>query len=638
MVTLLCSSPVIAMDNDAPQQKILNSIVIREQNQDYSESLYTDSVQKDSELNQLKLELEDSKGKLEATKIHLSQFQENKDISEQLEKEQNSYNCHKNNFDLRYFILFEKYKSMCQKSGVEPVKSKFPPLLTIDISSDAGLAYRKGDRESDLIKAVALNHAYAPRILFSLHGDKNPEYRNLLLQTVLKKIETGFNHGLDKDLNALRHPHPLYKNNFCLEELLSYISNMDLKEKKAKLYYYIIKSDWKELGPHIKDIYQSEEMIDKARFFLGELLISGDHMAHLYLGKIALNENMIQEAYDHLFNIDLISSVVTNATYGRAINPEWLEAVECYINLSDNNPNHLNIHQILGKIYKKMASYEEAFEAYFTAYKIALSLGHDSLKLFPIFNACNECTLVQPKDITYNNPAYSRKDKINFGKFRYLGYVFHSYLAEQESEPHKIEQEMGVAQGCLKASVLEGYSDVLETILSEDTAIFELPIHTAKFLEDLIIMEWAKEKKSTEYVGGHHAYYMFENHTTFIKDRLKAKLLSLFYHAPENDIEIKITAAKSLVRFYDSEFTQISGKYRVDSKYNATAEFLNNHKPVMDFVRNLNIDQNSEDFCWLNYMKKYLNNIYTNGIVYREKGDGYSYDYKEFELLKKEGR
>ncbi len=154
---------------------------------------------------------------------------------------------------------------------LEEVKKGFTASnLTVDVDSEAGKLYQQAvrkeeqkDDEAKLLEAVQFGHASASYILFQQYGNENPAYRKLLVMSVLKKLETGFTRNLEEEMTILGHNY-LKECNYSLVTLWRLADHIGRK----KVSSYIVGSTWKELGAHIEDLDQAENVVFNARQFL----------------------------------------------------------------------------------------------------------------------------------------------------------------------------------------------------------------------------------------------------------------------------------------------------------------------------------------------------------------------------------
>ncbi|OJX13200.1 MAG: hypothetical protein BGO77_08500 [Caedibacter sp. 37-49] len=183
---------------------------------------------------------------------------------------------------------------------LEEVKKGFTASnLTVDVDSEAGKLYRDAirsgnqkDDEAKLLEAVKLGHAHAPRILFRQYGDENPFYRQLLLISLLKKMETGFTAGVDEETFIFGH-HYLQEQKYSLEALMKKAdSAIDAKQfARSFHYFYIADLTWKELGSHVVDLDRADEIVNRSKQSLKQLAAQGDINAIELLGKLVAKEN-----------------------------------------------------------------------------------------------------------------------------------------------------------------------------------------------------------------------------------------------------------------------------------------------------------------------------------------------------------
>ncbi len=488
--------------------------------------------------------------------------------------------------------------------------------LTVDINSHAARFYRgsafDGENEEALLRAVQHGHGYAARVLFKEFGKGKPAYRELLLNTVLRKLESGFTAGLEDDMSALGHG-ILYAAGWD-------ITNISSSKPNTLRHSYIATGKWKELGKFVAGINNEEDvtrLIQEARIFLEKSAEEGSLDAKCALASIAMQDNDLHRAFTILFDIKLYKDLKKKATRGMHVYSSWCQSVREYIDLvgPEDSEQQLAAYRALGEVYLAARQHENAYRAFFEAYKRAHQLRCAAEQTFSLLTNCNECIFAQKRDMG---------DTMNMGRLRYLGYELHSFIAQQaenSGDEKLFHESQSLALGHLKDAIYEGYTEPLAEILEQSDALFPSLHMAAQFLEDIVTHEHKKEMSSRVRFGGSREYKAFQNHTHYIRDKLESKLLAFFTQAQEHEIELKFSLAKSLLMLQgdlDCLFEPGTDRTaRLPNKDDALALFFKNHKNVMQVIRTMDLDKvPAEDKAWIERKIYQLNIIYKNGIRY----------------------
>lgn len=492
-------------------------------------------------------------------------------------------------------------------------------FFTTDRSSEAGEAYGSAarsnrsynegikDDEAGLLRAVQLGHAYAPRVLYQEY--KSEAYRELLLAAVSKKIKDGFKAGVKEDMALLGHTF-LTDNNYSLRETFEYaFKEEDKISRKVSYYTYLIESKWRELEGHIVDVDQAEAIISSARQSLESLATQEESEACVALGRFAVKEKNLEEAKKYLLSEKTLAFIEES----QGVRSDWSQAVKGYITLV-NNPEKLEVYQLLGGIYKNKRQYIDAFEAFFEAYKLVVQTQNkeDSTQQNALFTECANIFQIKKDQLYFT----SEKEK-NIGIYRFLGYQLFSELGELGLEGYD-----SMAIDYLKESIIEGYTPALREILENSATIFQTPLKAAQFLGDMVTTEWEKEQefKRSINLNREPEYYAFKDHPSDVKEALRGKLLSLYDQAQESEFDLKLSTSKSLIRLLGSDFARVTSGKALALKHDSTALFLNAHREMLNFMRHVDLNQVSEkDRKWFEGVQTSLERIFKKGIYFEEK-------------------
>jgi len=480
--------------------------------------------------------------------------------------------------------------------------------FTKDPNSEAGRAYRTGGKDN-LLKATRLTPAYvyAPELLYREHPDL--QTRQILVDVVVEKIKSGSNHYLAKEISSLGHYYLSLKD-YSLKALFDYAPTVEWDSKKADIYRYIAEATWKELAPCIIDYGQADYYIDAAKRALGDLSQTKNHYAKIYLSSFDLEEGNFKRAYTNLLDPDVINNLKFTTARDKSINSDWLKGITKLIErLSAEEPRLELFHALsaLGDLYKIAGLFDEAFANFFNAYKMAPKFQMSSSDTRPLFTNCHECAEAIVPSNLLNLPEQRRK----FATYRFLGYQFHTYLAEEYERLDKKEeaqQEHDVAESYIKRSILEGSNEVLDAVLEQSDTLFPSIKHMAHFLQDLIQTEWEKKNESEN--QQYRMFDVFGGLDEVEVKKIQNKLVALFLN-PAADDQVKTIAALSFLRLYEKDIHDFAEDLTSDLSDNKAFNFLSSRRDVIDFVRNLKGHEDSKVAEWLSQLQRDLNAVFS---------------------------
>lgn len=520
-------------------------------------------------------------------------------------------------------------------------------VFTKDPESASGKAAR-GFIEATQIKSTQIEPTYVYAASMVYKKDQKPETRQILIDTVLKKIKAHCKDYLLEDIQLLGHE-KLFDHGWSLKNFFDCAADA-FEEKKPRLYYYIYSGTWKEMAALIPDYADAEQYIALSKAKL-EVLSNTNSKSYIYLGLIALKEGKQEDAYSHLLNDKLIEALKassgTDSFHYKALDFNWLEGAKKLIELSSGGDftKRLKLLSVVGELYKTIGNTEEAFAHTFEAYKIARQLKMPPLETAPLLNLCNECALASETSSSYESNDVRMEKRRKNAQNRLHGYQLHSYLAEEyekiaasyegmnddkneqaKSDKEKAEKdadvESNIAYSYLKRSILEGNNELLETLLDQSHTIFHSTLEAARFLQNFIQEEHEKWQKSEQgkYGYNYKLYKMFEDLDRVPMHKFVNTLTQLFLNDGASE-EVKHITALSLFRLHNAELSSIASEMIVMNEDNKTVRFLNEQKDtIVKFFRELKVDKNDKDFSWISSIQEELEKIFIYGVTYKHYG------------------